>query len=206
MKELKSFFGSKLMKVPDKYDLYQFILQEFSSMTNLEASNVEFGYYQTPTSVTLQINLYERLLREMAGTSTESRAKTEFLKALNEIPGAFDSNTLSDTVKQYLIDNIIDLYEIDTVKFYVLETGSPADNLIATATSAIPTSPRPTVEFSTTTLGNETYDENQLRVGKYIMKKDAKIVQLNPFKFQIVYPLDSRFFTSLSAGVSVRRI
>lgn len=214
MNEIKSLFGSKLMKVPDNYDLYQFNLQEFSTVADLEASPVEFGYYQTASTVTLQINVRERLLREMSGTSTESRAKTEFLKVLSEIPSAFDANTLSDTVKQYLIDNILDLYEIDTVKFYVLETGSPADNLIATAASVIPITPRPTIEFAISSIENginvsfveQTYTENQLITSKYVMKKDAKIIKLDSLKFQIVYPLDSRFFTSLSAGVSVRRI
>jgi len=206
MKEVKSMFGSKLMKVPDQYDLYQFRLQEMPSLADLESSTAELSYHLSPDTLTVQVNVYERLLREMLGSDIDMRAKTEFSKAVNEISDIFGNSTIYDKAKEYLIDNIIDLYQIGSVKLYVLQTGSASENLIATASNVIPFTPRSVIEFNSTNDGNQTFNEIELRSKKYIMKNDVKVIQLDKMKFQIVYPLDSRFYTSISVGVTTTRI
>ena len=206
MKEVKSFFGSKVMKVPEKFDLYQFKLVKYDTISQLTASNEEFAYTESSDSITLQINCYDRLLREMLGTSTDLRAKSEFLKILTEIPSAFDSSSIVDKTISYLENNIIDLYQIADIKLYLLQTGNSADDKVATLGDIqnIPT--RPAVEFVSTVVGDVTLSESELISKKYFARKDAKVVKLDNLKFQIIYPLDSRFYTSLSLGVSIERI
>lgn len=206
MKEIKSIFGSKVMKVPEQFDLYQFKLVKYETIEQLNASTEEFGYVETADTVTLQVNCQNRLLREMLGTTTDSRAKKEFLNVLNEIPNAFDPSTIVDKTTKYLESNIIDLYQISDIKLYLLQTGNAAEDKIATAGDVQSIPDRPTVEFTTTTIGEQTLSETELIAKKYFSRKDAKVVTLSNLKFQIIYPLDSRFYTSLSVGVAVERI
>lgn len=206
MKEVKSFFGSKIMKVPQQFDLYQFKLTQYASIEDLNASDAEFGYVENVDSVTIQVNCYDKLLREMLGTSSESRAKTEFLKVISQIPSAFEATTIVDKTVSYLEDNIINLYQVSDIKLFLLQTGNSADDKIATAEDVQNIPDRPVVEFTSTTSGEQTLSENELIAKKYFSRKDAKVIKLSNLKFQIIYPLDSRFYTSLSVGVAIERI
>ena len=204
MKEQKSFFGSKMMKVPNQFDLYEFKLIEVNSLNDLEISEEEFVYFQTEEKITLQINVFNRLLREMLGTSQDPKASKIFQEIATNISGTFNLQDLKTKVEEYLIDNIIDLYEVSEVEFYLLQTGNAEEGQIETLN--LPQIPRPIVEFNQTTEGNFTLEETQLVNKNYLLKKDTKLKKINNLKFSIEFPLDSRFYTSLSIGTKVKRI
>ena len=204
MQEVKSLLGSKAMKVPKQFSLYEFGIFESPSSNLSQYSNDEFVYYESSTTAYLQVNVYNRLLREMLGTSTDTRAKTEFLRVMNLIPGTFDPAQLDNYVKQYLKDNIMKLYSITEAKLYVLQTGNPGAGTIATVTPS--SQHRPLIEFTTDSLGNEvTLSEAELLNRGYVLQKNTKINNVGDLIFQITFPLDSRYFTSLSIGVNVER-
>jgi hypothetical protein len=204
MKELKSLFGSKAMKVPEQYDLYEFNLFEATSSNLSPFSERELAYYEDTNNAYLRVNVYNRLMREMMGTSTDLRAREIFLEVANSVPGTFDITLLNDYVSSYLRKNILDLYEIEDIFLYVLQTGNPGGTSISTLTTL--TQQRPLIEY--TPIGIEKYSlsEALLINKKYIAKKDSSVKTLGNLSFEITYPLDSRYFTSLSIGVKVRRI
>jgi hypothetical protein len=206
MKEVKSMLGSKAMKVPKQYDLYEYETAKSATLDLSSYINDEFVYYEDSKFAYLQINVYNRLLREMIGTDIDHRAKTEFLKALNLLPSImdpiFDPLLIDDYVKQYLEKNILDLFQISDIKLYVLQTGNPAANSIATITPK--SEHRPLIENTTGT--SLTLSEGVLLNKGYIKQKDVNITNIGNMIFKIKYPLDSRFYTSLSVGVAVKRI
>ena len=208
MKEVKSMLGSKAMKVPKQYDLYEYKITKSETLDLSAYINDEFVYYEDSKTAYLQINVYNRLLREMLGTDTDHRAKTEFLKALNLLPvnmdPIFDPLLIDDYVKQYLEKNILDLFTISDIKLYVLQTGNPATDSIVTITPK--SDHRPLIENTTASGKSVTLSEGVLLNKGYIKQKDTHITNIGNMIFQIKYPLDSRFYTSLSIGVAVKRI
>ena len=205
MKEVKSVFGSKAMKVPKQYDLYQFKMKKSSKKTISSMIDNEFSYYEDSGSAYLQINVYDKLLREMIGTNLVERAKAEFIKTKNLIPSSFSNLTIEEYTKDYLEKNIIELFEISDIKLYVLQTGNPGSKTIATITPK--TLHRPLIESETDSEGNiVTLSESSLLNKNYFQKKDVQITNIGNMIFQIKYPLDTRFYTSLSVGVTVKRI
>ena len=204
MKEVKSMFGSKCMRVPKFFDLYQFTSDKMTTNDNLSQSSKEFSYIDYGTHCVSRINVYDRLLREMLGTSVDLRAKTEFLKTVSIIPDSFTESEIDEKVRDYLIKNIMPLYEIQTVKLYVLQTGNSDTDQIATTANVVT---RPVVEIIVDPINGEiTLDENSLFLKNYVSKKDLKITNVGNMIFEIDYPFDSRYYTSISFGVSVKRI
>ena len=223
MKEVKSVFGSKAMKLPNQYDLFEFttkkvIPKKKSKKTSTETEladelnkgSAELTYHEDANGVTavLQIDVYSRLLREMMGTSTDLRAKEEFMKAMNLIPASFTNTELEQRVREYLIDNVLDLYEISEAKLFVLSTGNAAKGKIQTLKKPIlEVLPRPLIQtVPLIGVGDMSLSEAELLNKKYVKNKDTKIVSQGNLKFQVIYSLDSRFYTSLSIGVAVKRI
>jgi hypothetical protein len=216
MKEIKSLFGSKLMKVPEQHDLYEYSAVQVYDQIQLTNSISEFTYLVESEKITIQVNLNDRLIREMLGNNTDLKAKTEFLNTISNVESSFNIETIEDKVKDYLIQNIIDLYTIDQVKMYYLETGNSASGKIsaidtnfkknsgsnAVLSTIADIADRPVIE----TIDNYTLSESELLAKGYIQKKDTTINNIGNLKFQITYNFDSRFYTSLSVGVTVKRI
>ena len=202
MKEVKSVFGSKAMKIQKQFDLYQFKIFNSPSNKLLPYIENEFVYFENTTNAYLQVNVYNRLLREMMGTDTDIRARYEFLRVMNLIPESFDPSLINDYVNTYLKSNILDLFEISNATLYVLQSGNPGGVVTDTQIEM-----RPTIEFTTDDSGNRiTLSETDLLSKHYIARKDTKITNLGNMIFEIDYPLDSRYYTSLAVGVQVRRI
>ena len=201
MTETKSLLGSKVMKTPKQYDLYEFNTKNGTSSDLSSLINEEFSYYEDSKYAYVQINAYNRLLREMLGTSTDLRAKKEFIKTLDIVANSFVDDSIENYVTDYLTKNILNLYDISQTKLYVLKTSSPFyGNLIAG-------DKRPLIETTLNSSGNLiSLSETELLNRGYILYKDAKVTNLGSLTFQIKYPLDSRYYTSLSIGVSLNRI
>ena len=196
MKEIKSMFGSKCMKVPKAFDLYEF---KTSKVTNLsELTSNELTYIDYGDKCLIHVNVYDRLLREMLGDSVDLKAKTEFLNAMNIIPETFTLSEIDAKTTEYLIQNIMSLYEIQDVKLYILQTGVSDTGHIAT----IQNIPRPVIE----TVNGLSLTETSLLSKEYLERKNAKLLNKGNIIIEIDYPFDSRYYTSLSLGVSIKRI
>ena len=73
---------------------------------------------------------------------------------------------IEERVREYLIDNILGLYEIGEVKFYTLVTGNAAENKIESLGELQGIEARPAVE----TVNGQTLSEAELQNKKYILK------------------------------------
>jgi hypothetical protein len=201
MKELKSFLGSKAMKVPKQFDLFLFGASEAASGVSLDSliSN-EFVYREENGTAVLQVNVYNRLIREMLGTVTDLRARKEFKEVAEQVQASFSGLDISVKAEEYLRKNVMELYQIKEVRIFVLRTGDPGENSIATVPSTA--AERPLVQ----TNNGFTFSEAEYISKGYSQQKDAKVINLENLIFRVNYPLDSRFYTSLGIGVVVERI
>lgn len=188
MREVKSLLGSKVMKVPSQFDLYEFIPVE-SSVPTLSKLD-EISYYVTDTNITMRMNVYDRLIREMM---SDDRAFREFVNRADLF------SDYASSAREYVIRNIMELYRIGEVKFYVLQTGNPSSDSIATVAND---PERPIIE---TVLGY-TLSETELRERGYVWKRDVNVSSSTDLTLSLTFPLDSRFYTSVSVGVTVVRI
>jgi hypothetical protein len=209
MKEVKSAFGTKTMKLPKQFDLYEFKLfvppTAYPSAENiLPYVDQEISFLENDVLSIIQVNVYERLIREMIGDPTIlDRARREFLSSIEKVPGSFDESILDDTVRDYLVKNVMDLYEISQVKLYVLQTGDPGEGLIATVQQG---EVRPFIETTTSDSDVVTLSEAELLNRGYFQKKDTVVNNISNLIFNATYNIDTRYYTSISVGVVVKRI
>jgi len=194
------------MKVPGQFDLYQFNVVKLNFIEELSTTEEEFTYFDTGNSIVLQINAYNRLLRELKGDSSENRAMKEFIKLSSSLPESLDPLLVNMKTEEYLKANILDLYQISDISLYVLQTGNSAEGSVATLKNVQQIDDRPIVEYTSSPDGIVSLSEKELISRKYISRKDAKVTKIDNLKFQITYPIDSRFYTSLSIGIKVTRI
>lgn len=211
MLEIKSVLGSKCMKLPKQFDLYEFELtipvvnplKSFPSIANLQPFiDDELSFLENDTLAVLQVNVYERLLRELLGTQNDSRARTSFLEAIDLVPNTFSLDLLDSKVRDYLIKNVMELYEISDVKLYILQTGNPTDTGIATLTRET----RPFVEYEVVDGVKYSLSESELLKRSYFQRKDSQVNNLGNMIFAVSYNIDTRYYTSVSVGVTVKRI
>ena len=200
MTEIKSLFGSKAMKVPDTLTLDQFEVTQIGSSAGVNLRtyiNNELTYQETPTSIKIQVNVYERLLREFlgnTGSTADLRARKDFYDTMNNIPGSFDVATIDSRVQDYLSSNILNFYEIENVTLYILQTGNPGVPI------------RLPIEYTTIDNVNYTLSKNVLVSKKYLSRSDVKITTIQDLIFELDVPLDSRYYVSVSISVDIKRI
>ena len=201
MTEDKSFLGSKVMKVPKQFDLFQFEVTAVPSGSSLASFlNDEFVYVENGNNAVLQVNVYARLIREMLGTTDDLRARSEFLRTFQNVPSALSGIDITTKAEEYLRKNVMDLYQIKEVRIFVLKTGDPDENVIATA--PVTGADRPLVQE----INGLSLTEAEYIAKGYSQQKDAQVITLQNLAFQVNYPLDSRYYTSLGIGVVVERI
>jgi len=189
MKEIKSFLGSKAMQVKNEFELFEFIIN---------GESPELTYTQVGNQVTVNIDVYSKFLREMMGVTASSGARKEFLAISQSLPNVIDPSQVDSLTMTYLEDNIMNLYDVSGVTFYLLQTGNSG------ATASI--SERPLIEYNTSGAVESTLTQSQFITNKYVMRSDIKTTLLPNLQVQISFTLDSRFYTSLGFGVNVARI
>jgi hypothetical protein len=198
MKEIKSFLASKMMKLPKSYSLYNFLESEFFANEKVSVdSSVISKRAATKDFLTIEIDIYSKFLRELKGTAIEERAKKEFLAISAAYPEVIDPSEVDKKVDEYLRANVIELFEIDRVNFYVLETGNDG---------AIAKIPRPVIQTKEIDGKKQTYSEKDLYAAGYKLKKDVKTIIRSDLKIQIQIALDSRYYTSVGFGIDISRI
>jgi hypothetical protein len=151
----------------------------------------------TKDFLTIEIDVYSKLLRELKGTSVEERARKEFIAIAENYPGVIDPAEIDKKVDAYLRANVVKLYEVDRVNFYILETGNDG---------AISKVPRPVIQLKEIDGQNQTYGEKDLYAAGYKLKKDVKTNIQSDLKIQIQIALDSRYYTSVGFGIDISRI
>lgn len=189
MKEIKSFLGSKMMKLPKEYSLFEFIVN---------GDSPELVATEDGLNVTLEIDVYDKFLRELIGTTADTRAKTEFLRIASAVPEAIAVADVETKTLDYLRKNIVDLFKIEKVNFYLLESGN---------TGTLPgEEARPLIEFNESGDVQTTLTEKEFIRKKYDHRKDVKTTLSPELKLKIEFTLDSRFYTSMGIGVDISRI
>jgi hypothetical protein len=195
MKEVRSFMGSKMMKLPKSFSLYEYLQPEYTLTESEKVNNLIASASATAQQFyTVEIDVYERLLRELKGTAIEERAKKEFLAISLAYPDVISPSEVDEKVDEYLRENVMSLYEVDRVNFYLLETGDPGEP------------PRPVIQ--TVSLNNQdlTFTEQQFYANSYKLRKDVKTIVKSDLKVEVQISVDSRYYTSIGFGVDVSRI
>jgi hypothetical protein len=193
MTEVKSLFGSKMMKLPKSYSLYEFLTSEYTYDENNAINTQIISSSVSSDFLTVDIDLYARLLRELKGTEFEINARREFLNIATLYPDVISLNDVDKKVDEYLKANVMKLYEVTRVNFYFLETGSSGSD-------------RPIIQTSTVDNKIVTLSEKSLYANMYKLKKDVKTNISNDLKVQLQITLDSRFYTSIGFGIDISRI
>jgi hypothetical protein len=189
MREIKSFLGSKMIKLQKEFSLYEFIIS---------GESPEILYTQEGDLVKIEIDIYAKFLRELLGTETEERVRKEFIAVSNRMPSVISPDQIDALAKSYIEKNILSLFEINRVNFYVLQTGNKG---------TLPDqAERPLIQSNETAGVFSTLSEPELIANKYIQRKDVKTAILSDLKLKIEIPLDSRYYTSVGFGVNVKRI
>jgi hypothetical protein len=196
MKEFKSFMGSKVMNIPKAQVLDTFESSEavyaitapatavgVDLLANRETSFTDVTGNTKPI-LTIDVDIKTRLLRKLYDDILLPTSFDEFtwLTTL----GITDFDKLNDTdierlKKEYLLNNILQLYMIDEIKLYSLsKEGIPVLDLTIN-------------------------DANKISAG-YRVDKDCQVVNLDEFKVRITKQLDTKKPYGYSISVTIKRI
>jgi len=206
MKEKKSFFGSKYLKVPEEIVLETFVGDPLVKAAIRQPDLIDGTFmHQDIASVKVNkkvikgnsvrsvrrikkkpsppvVNFYlliQKRLKEFLFTPI----KEEFLKYVNPLFGFGDLETLDDDVNRYIEENILKLYKVERVDFYTLasRTKTPSD-------------------FSTAQLTNEQKIAAGLTINDNV---SSKTLNTNPFDLKLIYNKRTGFSESFGFSVTI---
>jgi hypothetical protein len=191
--ENKSFFGSKVMNVPKRFDLHTFtdnevVWQIIEGLQSTDVSGLTDGSNavlndSTKNKLEVKIKAADRILRQML----EENASFEFEKLRNM--GITRFANLSDDelfleVKKYLEINILPLYKVSRVILYIKE---PADSEIDA-------------------IFRIDLNESQKLQSGYRPSKNTNVNQDSQFEFTITELLDTKKYKAFSISITMERI
>ena len=192
--EKKSFFGSKVMNVPNKFDIHDFNTDEITwsvveglqstDVSKLQSDNQNAVLNDsTKNKLVINIDASKRLIRQML----EENAKLEFEKLRNL--GITRFATLSDEellliVKNYLEINILPLYKVSEINLYVKEpTDSNVDELFRI-----------------------DLNEIQKIQNGYRPSKNTNVNQNSQYSYTITELLDTKKYKAYSVSITLDRV
>jgi hypothetical protein len=119
MTEKKSFFGSKYLKVPQQITLETFIPSPLSNDAIKDPSLIDgtFMYNENKAYTEFYLLIQKRLTEYLFDF-----VKTSFEKYINVNYGFGNITTLDDDVNSYIEQNVLSLYKIGSVDFYVKQS------------------------------------------------------------------------------------
>ena len=181
MKEKKSFFGSKYLKVPQEIILETFIPSEYFKPAINQPSLVDGSFMYLENSSNIEFYLFnEKRLTEVLFTPI----KETFKNYINPLFGFGNEETLDDDVNEYIKLNILKLYKIDNVDFFVKSERQNLPNNYTTA---------------------ELSNSNKINEGLGLSESFSSIIlNNNPFDLRLIYNKRTGF--SESFGFSVRLV
>ena len=206
MKEKKSFFGSKSLKVPEKIILETFTPDPFVKAAIKQPSLIDgtFMYQDTP-SVTFnqrQVNTVNgrsiQAIKKKPSAPTVSfyifnqkrlieylfpPIKEQFEKYIKDLYGWGNLETLDDDVNRYIEENILKLYKIERIDFYTLASRDDQPDT-----------------YSTAQLTNEEKITAGLTINENV---SSKTLNTNPFDLRLIYNKRTGFSESYGFSVTI---
>lgn len=180
MLEKKSFFGSKYLKVPQQINLQQFYPAEFfpEGITNPGIVNGTFMYNETEPYVQFYLFIQKALTDYLY-----AYIKPQFEKYVNPKFGFGDTTTLNDDVRNYIELNILGLYKVGKIDFYVRSSREKTGSVYTTA---------------------ELSDSEKSAAGLNINQNvSTKILNTNPFDSSLIYNKRTGFSESFGFSVTI---
>ncbi len=180
MREKKAFFASKYLKVPQKIVLDTFKPSEFLQDAIKDTGLVEgtFMHNETPNLAEFYLLIQKRIIDHLS-----EFIKPVFIKYINPKFGIGDTTTINDDVKEYIEKNILKLYKIDQVNFYVKKDRKDIEPIYLTAE-----------------LTDSEKEIRGLRIDKNI---SVKTLNTNPFDLKLIYNKISGFSNSYGFSVTL---
>jgi len=180
MLEKKSFFGSKYLKVPQQITLETFMPSEYFPDAVKDPSLVDgtFMYNETTPYVQFYLFIQKRLTEYLF-----NYIKPQFEKYVNLNFGFGDTATLDDDVNTYIQLNILSLYKVGNIDFYV---GSSREKKGSTYVTA---------ELTNTEKASAGLSINQ--------NVSSKILNTNPFDLSLIYNKRTGFSESFGFSVTI---
>ena len=113
--EKKSYFGSKMTQIPDAMPLETFEIAEYPG-DDVDLSNFteRVFYEEDDNNIIFHVYLADRLTDELY-----INLYPEFNKYVNPLYGFGRKDTLEDDIKDYITNNILIVYKINTIDLYV---------------------------------------------------------------------------------------
>ena len=180
MKEKKSFYGSKYLKVPQRITLETFAPAEFlkDAVKNPSLVRGDFMHIENESNVEFFLFIRKRLINFLFIPIKET-----FKKYINPEFGFGNTKTIDDDVSQYIQDNILQLYKIESVNLYVRET---RENIPLT--------------FITAELNNENKAANNLNITTAFASSK---INTNPFDLKLIYNKRTGFSEAFGFSVTL---
>jgi hypothetical protein len=180
MREKKAFFASKYLKVPQKIVLDTFKPSEFLQDAIKDTGLVEgtFMHNETPNLAEFYLLIQKRIIDHLS-----EFIKPVFIKYINPKFGIGDTTTINDDVKEYIEQNILKLYKVDQVNFYVKKDRKEVEPIYLTAE-----------------LTNSEKEIRGLRIDKNI---SVKTLNTNLFDLKLIYNKISGFSNSYGFSITL---
>ena len=180
MLEKKSFFGSKYLKVPQEITLETFIPSNFLQDAIKDPSLIDgtFMYNETAPYIQFYLFIQKRLTQYLF-----DYIKPQFEKYVNVKFGFGDITTLNDDVNTYIELNILNLYKVGAVDFYVRSSREKIASI-----------------YSTATLTNADKASSGLNINQNI---STKTLNTNPFDLSLIYNKRDGFSESFGFSVTI---
>ena len=180
MKEKKAFFGSKYLKVPQEIVLETYVPSEFFKPAIKQPTLVNGTYMYLENESNIEFYLFnEKRLTEFLFDPI----KETFENYINPLFGFGDEETLDDDVREYIKLNILNLYKIDNVDFFVRSLRQNIAN-----------------DYTTAELSNDDKIENGLRLSQAF---SSIILNNNPFDLKLIYNKRTGFSESFGFSITL---
>ena len=181
MTERKSFFGSKYLKVPQQIELETFVYSPEEGQNIVRQPSLIDGTFITrenDTSIQFYLFIQKRLIEYLFDP-----IKEQFLKYIKPEFSYGDIETLDDDVTRYITQNILQLYKISNVDFYVKSSRE----------NALP-------NYSTAALTNAEKASSGLTVNTSV---GSKLLNTNPFDLSLIYNKRKGFAESFGFSITI---
>ena len=180
MTEKKSFFGSKYLKVPEQITLETFVPSQFFRDAIQDPALIDgtFMYEEDQANIKFYFFIQKRLTEYLF-----NEIKPKFEKYVNTKFGFGNIETLDDHVNQYIEKNILKLYKIGNIDFYV-----------RTNRANVPPN------YDTAELTNSEKGAAGLSIDNNV---SSKILNTNPFDLSLIYNKRAGFSESFGFSVTL---
>jgi len=181
MTEKKSFFGSKYLKVPLQIELETFLHSDEFVKDAIKQPSLIDGTFMTEENETF-VKFYLFIQKRLTEYLFEP-IKNQFKKYIKPEFSYNDVETLDDDVIRYIQQNILSLYKISNVDFYVKQSREKLP-----------------LDYSTAMLTNSEKSASGLTINKAI---GSTLLNTNPFDLSLIYNKRTGFTESFGFSITI---